>query len=69
MKVHAQPSSSSTLIILQAYKRRHISKYENYIPLNTNGDIIIHETFNLELVQVPQPSPSFPLGDPTKRCS
>jgi len=46
-----------------------VSKYENYTPFNTSRYIIFQEAFNLQLVRLPQPTPSPSLVYPTKKCS
>jgi len=49
-------------------KRKRVSRYDAYTPLNASRDTIIQEAYNLELVCLPQPFQSPPNVDPTKRC-
>jgi len=68
LKVKNREKAQSTTPALntQTFKKKCVSKYENYTPLNVSRDF--QEVFHLELVQLSQATPSPQFVDPTKRC-
>jgi len=64
----AKAPSTTNVPNTQTFKKMCVNKYENYTPLNGSREVITQETFNLELVQLLQLTPS-PFVDPAKWCS